>query len=235
MSILPLWSPLFNPPGGKSNYRKLEVYFKCNEEDVKHFVPPPLKVASNILAVFVAKFRAGHTEHPSQLYFGESGILIPVKYKTATGAHMTVQYITSVEIVCLGRETYGYGNKYAERIELFEMENDIEGFVERLGKRLLYISCRLSEKKMELPNYFPRLQVKMIPRADGLGEDIKKVIEIPIPGYIRGEASTLKFGSGTVTFEKSETDPLYKLQPKEVLGATFSTGHFVLGYAKDIT
>ena len=117
-----------------------------------------------------------------------------------------------------------------------EVEDQVYGNIWRKGAKILSINCKIRTKKKtyEPPILQPRLQLKVIPSANGLGEDVKKIIRIPVVGWLPHEAAMIKNGEATVSFERSEADPLYKLMPIRVLAGVYAIGSFTLNYGEEI-
>ena len=44
-----------------------------------------------------------------------------------------------------------------------------------------------------------------------------------------------KTGDGSLEFEPSDDDPLHALGPERVIGASYTTGHQILPWGRDIT
>lgn len=231
--IMPEYSPVYPKlPYYYRQYRRISIYCKGNEDAIREFLPKPLEYVNNQFEVFVLN----NTEVEGLDNYQEAGIVITAKYKDIVGAYMAYEYVNSDDALLAGREIWGYPKKMAD-CSVTETEEKIVGICSRKGKEIIHAEFVKDENaKFEIPQLFPRIQVKRIPRGDAPGCDVDKVFMMfGDTGNEFGAMHEIVMGKGTVTFEKSEFDPLYKLGPAEIIGARFATGDFVLDYGKDIT
>lgn len=77
---------------------------------------------------------------------------------------------------------------------------------------------------------FHRMFLKLIPKADVPEADVKKII---IMDATPQSILVSKTGEGSVSFQPSEVDPIYKLNPKKVTGASFTTGYQILPWGRE--
>ena len=130
----------------------------------------------------------------------------------------------------------GYPKKIA-KIELAIEKDQIKGAVYREGLRLIDVSCNLIndvEKTPQVPEVpiYPHLLLQVIPKAEGPGVFIKRVIVRDTS--VVSKITMKKFGNASISFGKSEYDPIYRLLPIKVLGATFTISDFKGTWAKVI-
>jgi len=221
--VMPSYSPLY--PNGSvyfDEYRRLSAYCSVNEEFIKSIVPAPLTSFSNRVELFLGVVTKIRGIRP----YKEAGIAIPVKYKGITGTTV-IEYVTSDEALCLGREPYGYPKKMADEVEFNEINERIYGHAKRYGKKFLSIDFHEStiNKGIEREPYpQPRLEVKKIPGCDGKSWDVNKLIAM----RFKAKTMEIKEGEAKVSFEKSDFDPFYKLSPVKVEYAIFSVCSFTL-------
>jgi acetoacetate decarboxylase len=221
-----------SPPYLYEEYRKLSAFCEGNEKEIKRIIPSPFEYISNIFEVSIINITKISGLRP----YMEAAMAVPVKYKDIIGGHVVYEWTSTDDALCAGREIWGYPKKLLDRAELIETQSKIYGNVWRKGVKILSINCKIRKKTTNFkpPILQPRLQLKIIPRANGIGDDIKKIIRIPVKGWLPYEATSLKTGETTVSFEESEADPLYKLMPLRVLNGVYAIGSFTLGYGEEI-
>jgi len=220
------------PPYKYEEYRKLSAYCEGNENEIRDLIPSPLEYVTNIFEVSIINI----TKISGLKPYMEAALAVPVKYKNNFGGHVAYEWTSTDDALCCGREIWGYPKKLLDRAELLEKENLIKGNVWRKGAKILSINFQIDTKHInfEPPILQPRLQLKIIPRANGTGEDVKKIILIPVKGWLPYEATLLKTGKAAVSFEQSESDPLYRLMPIRVLSGAFAVGSFILDYGEEL-
>lgn len=232
---MPEFAPLYKTlPYEYRDYERVRVFFKGNEEGIKELLPEPLEYLSNDVEAFV--MHVPEMESGLEEYW-EAGFLLTAKYKDIEGSHMVCEYVTDDSALCAGREIWGYPKKISNT-NLEKEGEEIIGTMERKGKKVLQIKFKPTGQDIEEPAFFPRLQVRRIPKADGPGYDIDQLVIMRFAGDSKDfSASGIKSkrsGTAEVEIGKSKFDPLYKLKPIEVTGAVFTVGDFDLDYASEV-
>lgn len=228
---MPVKSPLYPlPPFNFEKYVKLTAYCEAEKDKIKAIIPPPLEYVSSVFEVSVIDVVKISGLRP----YKEAALVVPVKYKNVRGGHVAYEYTTTDDALCSGREIWGYPKKLVEEVKLSKHGDRVSGAAWRNGHRIISINLKIGPKKIAMPKLQPRLQLKVIPRGDKAGEEMKKIIQVHFAGYQPLEATSIKTGEATVSFEPSEDDPIYRLMPVKVLGGVFATGSFVLDYGEEI-
>lgn len=213
-------------PPWEHDFRSLSVFAEVDERDILPFIPEPLTLASNIVQFSVMYF--GSTV-PTTPYY-DSGPIVQVKYGDQVGGHWICCLTSRDEVLSGIRETWGYRAKLADKIELTEGGDEIRGVTTRLGKRVISIKMDRTGREFNTPSYFPRIFLKVTPRADRAEADVKKVVVMEAPTQV-AEVIT---GEGSIEMEQSETDPFYRLRPRKIIGASFTTGHQILPWGREV-
>ena len=94
---------------------------------------------------------------------------------------------------------------------------------------LISIDMTVNNKSFTPPSLFPRLFVKVIPRASQASAALNQVI------VMRAETTAMTTelkGDASVTFEPSDADPLHELGTVSVLGANYLEGHQILPWRR---
>lgn len=215
-------------PPWRQNFRSLSVFCEVDEENLRPFIPLPLELTSNIVQISVMFF---DNCAPLRPYY-DSGVIVPVKYKEISGGYWAFGFTSTDEVLSGIREIWGYNFKLAQKIELEEREDEIQGFMQRSGKKLIYLKMKLTREEFTpSPVPFQRIFVKLIPRADTPEADVKKIV---IMDTTPQSVSVNKTGEGSVSLQPSEVDPVYKLNPKKVMGASFTAGYQILPWGREI-
>ena len=85
-------------------------------------------------------------------------------------------------------------------------------------------------ENFETVDMFPRLFLKRTPDQNSAEGARQSVIMMDTRPKIASHTS----GSGEVSFEPSDYDPLHQLKITQVFGATFTTGHQVLPWGQTL-
>lgn len=222
-TILPEYAPLFPKlPYHYKNYQKISVYCRGNEEAIRKFLPSRFEYLSDVFEVFVLRNDDVSGLDP----YSEGGVVIPCSYKGIDGAYMAYEYVNTDDSLCAGREIWGYPKKLGI-VTFEETDETVHGTITRKGKKIIDIKLNKDNKKVVSQNFFPRLQVKRIPKASEYGTDIDQVIKNVFEGSVIHKKVT---GSASASFEFSKDDPIAELGPVEVIGGQFVVGDFTLTY-----
>lgn len=164
--------------------------------------------------------------------FNDSGILIPAKFGDLVGGYMAYEFLTTDDAMAAGREPWGYPKKIAA-VKLVSRAGKVTGTVIRNGKKLVDVTCELSNKKLDIPSTpsNPTLLYQVIPKPDGPGALIRRVLSRPVDPFDKGQG-TQEFGRARVIFGVSKDDPIHEIKPTKVLGAVWSTGNYKSKWAR---
>lgn len=167
---------------------------------------------------------------PKTPYY-DTAVIAGVRYGGVSGGYWIFGFTSTDEVLSGTRELWGYRMKLADRMELTEEGGHLKGFAERRGKRVLSLTVKPDDRNFEPPMMFPRIFLKLIPRAGVAEADVKRVVVM--------EAETQRVdvslkGGGKIEFEPSDDDPLHLLEPIKVLGATYVCGHQILPWGKEL-
>lgn len=213
-------------PPWEHRFKTLSVFCRAEYARIARFVPPPLRLASDVLQVTVMRF---DSTVPARPYF-DSAVIAHVAFEDTEGGYWAFGYTSTDEVLSGTREIWGYRMKLADRIVLSEGGERISGFTERLGTRVITLDMRITGKAFEVPNTFPRLYLKTIPRADRPAAALTTVVAMDYDADLRQSVT----GEGTVRLEGSAQDPLDELGALDVIGASFVAGHQVLPWGREI-
>jgi acetoacetate decarboxylase len=225
----PVSAPLYDEPpylyrGGNS----LICVFRANMQAIDSLVPEPLKPAPGGLV-----YGWQNDFHAVGLgSYHEAIISIPVEFKGKPGLYMAYLYLDSDSPIAAGREIFGFPKKFA-RFSLSDHEDVLTRVTERGGVELLKFSVQFSRPgKLEdlaaLAN--PIYNLKIIPSVQkGAPPDVRQLTAMTLQNIV---VNRIVEGNATVDFGKSPADPLYLLQPLEVLKGIYCEVDFDLPYGE---
>ena len=212
-------------PPWEHDYRTLAVHCAVEEASLRPFIPAPLELASDRIQVVVMRFDC---QVPERLYY-DAAVIALVRYQDVTGGFWPFAYNSTDQAMSGTREIWGYNMKLAE-MEISAGEARFEGVTRRLGKKIISVGMNATGDNFEMVDMFPRLFLKRIPdakSADGVRQQVVKLDTRP-------EIHSHAVGTGEVSFEPSEDDPLHRLNITQIFGASFTTGHQVLPWGQTL-
>ena len=197
-------------------------------ENIEKVIPEPLTARTNKVIVWHSHFDLGTTQGA----FSETAIYVQVKYKDYEADYEPFLYVDSHLPLTAGREIWGYQKKMAS-IEISREMEAVRAQTNRLGHQIV--------KALVVPRYVADMSevpwspdgvfsLKYIPSAEENGAPLRQLILTP------GEFTALpdKFfgGPASITYERSEIDPTYLLEPKKVIGGFCGKGNLYLPFGK---
>ncbi len=210
-------------PPWEHDFRILAVHCQVDEKSLRPFIPAPLELVSDRIQVAVMRFDC---QVPDRLYY-DAAVIARVRYKDVTGGFWPFAYNSTDQAMSGTREIWGYNMKLAE-MEIDEGEERLEASTRRLGKTIISVAMKLTGEDVDTLDMFPRLFLKCTPDA-GSAEGVRQtVIKLDTRPEIQSHAT----GTGEVSFEPSQDDPLHELKITKVFGASFTTGHQILPWGQ---
>ena len=212
-------------PPWEHDFRTLAVHCQADEASLSRFIPAPFELASTRIQVAVMRFDC---QVPRRLYY-DAALVVLVSYKGITGGFWPFSYNSTDQAMSGTREIWGYNMKLSD-MEITETDDRITGTTSRLGKKIISVAMTPTGKAVETVDMFPRLFLKAIPAQAHPGGARTSVIKMdPRPA-----PQTHLTGTGEVSFEPSEDDPLHEVKITKIFGATFTTGHQILPWGEDL-
>lgn len=225
---IPIHAPLYGlPPYFYGIHRKLSIICETDRKNIEQIIPEPLEYAGNKFDVWM--FCQHNIERPNFPFAVtdrlEAGVTVQAKYKDVVGGHVAFMYVEQDEAMAAGREIQGMPKKIARLTWNEEIiDNTINFKVNRKGVNIITAKCKLTEKEVKAEGFglMPWIQLKIIPRIDCKGEDVKKVVALDNVTFdvkVSKEADVL-----SLNFERSEEDPIYRLKLTKILQCAFTIG-----------
>ncbi len=222
----PIISPLYPaPPLYWVNFEVQLVVYETDICNIEKLLPYPLEPNGNKVVTWISN--QPFTNHGSSQ---EAAIYVQAKYKQYAGTYEPFLYVSTEIPLAAGREIWGYCKKIANISLHFEQEQ-VRGEVERVRTKIMKCLCirEVPAKLEELP-LGPVFSLKVIP---GAAEDEPPLRQLVFTeGRITAKEGMFFKGKGSVDYERSEIDPTYLLEPKEVIAGYYGILDLVLPYGK---
>lgn len=226
---MPVTAPLYHEPpylyrGGNS----LIVVYQTKEEILKQIVPEPLKpVEGNLVFAWINEFDAVGLGP-----YHEAIISMPVEFQGDVGNYMAYLYLDSDTPTVAGREIWGFPKK-AGRFTLTEEAEVATRSVERGGVEILKMSVQMTRagapetlSGLGLPIY----NLKLIPSVKkGARPDVKQITANTLENVV---VHKIVEGNATLSFGVSPADPLYLIEPVQILQGIYCEIDFDLTYGE---
>lgn len=207
----------------------LTVYFETKTEIVARLLPPPLKPATNPIAIV---FVGNYPKTNFGVTYLESALFLTSEYEGEEGIFCLSMPVTNDMAMIGGREIFGYPKKIGEIY--FEREgNDARGWTERHGTRFLEIKAKLNgkfndeaaqkeimknlESNPELVVY--NFKYFAAPERGGFDYNPRLVKEV-----VKLGPKTIQTGEAELVLRSSDHDPWGEVEVVRVLGAIYTVG-----------
>lgn len=204
------------------------VVYETDKENIERVVPEPLKVRTNKVIVWHSQFTLGTTQGA----FRETAIYVQVEHNGVEGDYEPFLYVNNHLPLTGGREIWGYQKKMAD-IEIVHDMEAVRAQTNRLGHQIVkaLVVPRYEADMNEVPwSNGGVYSLKYIPSAEENGEPVRELVLTA--GRFTAQEGKFFGGPASVTFERSEIDPTYILEPKKVIGGFYGKGDLYLPFGK---
>ena len=183
---------------------------------------------TNIVIVWISEFDLGTTQGG----FKEAAIYVQVKHEDVEGDYEPFLYVNSHLPLTGGREIWGYQKKMAE-IGLYHEYEAVRGQMDRLGHQIIK-SLVVPESQATMDDVpwssGGVFSLKYIPGAEEGEPPLRQLVLTQ--GEFTAQEGKLFGGRASVTYERSEIDPTYLLEPKRIIGGFYGQGDLYLPLSK---
>jgi Acetoacetate decarboxylase len=224
---MPGHSPLFAKlPQYFPDAEVLQVVFEADPEAVAELVPEDLEVpvpAEAMITFFRFPFS---TLGPYNEFAVDVKVLLDGQEKYFTAYN----YVNSDVGLAAGREIWGVPKKFAV-LDITKYYDLVMGYLERPpGYRLVTAIIRPEEPAQLQPLAVTRLALKIIPPA---GDGTKPLVQLVDRYRHRLNPKSVWTGPCTLTFNnRSDIDPLYRLEPRRIIRCVYGTFDYVLDFGR---
>jgi len=232
-TAMPEYDPLYPKlPYEYENYTRLSVYGNGDEDAIATLLPEPLTAVSGTLEAFILSAPSiagldGYTE---------GGIVVQARYKDTVGAHMLAEFVTKADALAAGREIWGYPKKLCDVGYDERDDGSRSGHITMDGVDLIRASFEPADVDFEVPQLFPRLQVKRIPSATGDGCDVNQIVKMGFSGdksdFDADSVHEQTDGTGQIEFPANPDNPFVRIGPVDTIGAAITKGDFTLSHGE---
>ncbi|MFI2561089.1 acetoacetate decarboxylase family protein [Nocardia farcinica] len=237
LGAMPAFAPLFVPGTEQVSVRWLSLVYPTSRAIVDAVLPGPLTTpATPEVMVWIAEFRgarftdsAGNVE--TRPAYMQGGVNLRCRYDNADGAYAVETFVEGLNHGILGREMFGLPKKQVTQVEFEPTATGASfGFSDARGHRLLAGSAPVGAPTAEriAPNWFDtQYTAKLIPRADGPGYDISRLVRIP---FRLDATGPLQAGTASVEWTPSASDPLHLLTRTGDASAVWGEADLAIDY-----
>ena len=227
---IPVIAPTYHePPCLYRGGNILLCVYRTKEEILKRIVPEPLKPAEgNLVFVLIGDYKNVVGLGP----YHEAIVCTPIEFQGKAGSYMVSLYLDSDTPIMAGREIYGFPKK----LGLFTLSEEAEVMtrsVERGGVEILRISVQMTRAgKPETLGVLgnPGYNLKLIPSVKkGAPPDVMQITTSTLENVA---VHKIVEGNATLSLGVSPADPLYLIEPVEILQGIYCEVDFDLTYGE---
>lgn len=206
------------------------TYFITKPEVARRLLPPPLKPAAMPLGYVLL---ANYPRTNFGVTYLESALCLAANFNGEMGLYCLSMPVTNDMALIIGRETFGYPKKMAN-IHLKRDGNEVEGWAERHGVRLLDVRAKLTgtfndeaalgmiKARLETNPDMIVFNYKYFQAPDGKGFDYNPRL---VREVVKSSRHSVEFGQAEVVLTSSGHDPWGEIEIVKVLGATYTTSN----------
>jgi acetoacetate decarboxylase len=235
---MPVFAPLYAVGTERASLDWLSVVYRTDPEVVEAVLPAPLTPDSEPeVIIWVARFLTASFESDGQVVgelpsYEQGGVCVRSTLRGESGAYPLVSYIAGLNHGFTGRELFGLPKKQAQRVELEVAGDAVRAEILTTAQvPVVRIEGDLGPSTDRLvPDWFSRqLSLKIIPRADGRGFDVNRLVRIP---FDFSDQADVRAVDASVRLTPSGSDPLHLLPVRGVARAAFGSTSLRVGYGE---
>jgi len=227
---MPAFSPYY--PAPPARYRNVQFQFVCFRAEmaaVERLLPSCFQASDDGFCAAI-----GLTVPWSANYgaFEESLVAVRCTYEGQTGYFAPVVFLNSRSSIPAGREIYGTPKVFAE-VRVGMDERVMHTDTSLAGTAILSVRSTMHREATpeEMPDLRPSWRLKVIPRADGRGNEVMQLIDAAHT-MTDVEVHVCRAGDGVVEFGPSPIYDLSGLAPLEYHGAHYVEMDYTEEYAE---
>ena len=227
---MPAFSPYYPmPPARYRNVRFQFVYFRADVSAVERVLPACFEASDDGFCAAIGLSVPWSANYGA---FEESVLVVRCRLDGQEGYFAPVAFLNSRSSIPAGREIYGTPKVYAEIDVGFE-ERVMVTETRLAGTSVLSIRSTMHEEATpeEFPALTPSWRLKVIPKADGKGQDVCQLID-GAPASQEVTVHVCRKGDGVVEFHPVPTYNLDDFTPREYFGAQYVEMDYTEGYGE---
>jgi len=191
--------------------KMMGVMFQTKPEIVARLLPPPLAPTDSPDGLL---FIAQYPETNLGPGYREAALYLKCQYEGEEGTYCLSMPITAEGRMHNGRDIFGLPKKMAD-IHLERNDQQVHGWVERNGVRIVDVKIQLSGSLPQVPPTGPTFLFKAMPRID-----LQPGFDGPVllaRQQTDIEMKSFEIGMPEVTFQPSDTDPWAEVEIETVM------------------
>jgi acetoacetate decarboxylase len=207
-------------------YRGNEMFTLQVETDagyLRSLVPEPMVPnEDNLLVIYVGSL---HVDEPSQISYGEAGLMVPVTLQGRSGTYLPVLYLDEIELLTSGREVWGFP-KFPATVFFHSTENGVAARVTESGVDIMELQMDFKAAGVPVPVYDrEHFLLKAIPSVDGKGYDVRQINTCRVRNDQRKE---IWEGKADLTLRSTDKNPLGDIEIKRIVSSVYTVGDIIL-------
>lgn len=214
------------PPYTYHHATRLSLVVSSTRSVLQQMLPDPLVCREARCEIFILDAPAVTGLRP----YREAGVVIPVEYMGRSGGHVALEYVTSDDSLCAGREIWGYP-KWLAHVDIAVHRREADGQLWIAGRRALTVHLS-SREDSDVPELVlqPRFQVRTV--ESPLGGPAER--ELVVVGLTSGAPESVQACQASFEVDPHPRNPLRALRSGRVVGAAVRRGTFVLPFASEL-
>lgn len=215
--------PYAMPPYQYRNNEMFTLKVEVERDYLEALVPDPMVVNDdNIMAIYIGML---HVTEPTQITYGEAGIMVPVSLGERVGTYMPVLYLDEVELLTSGREVWGFP-KFRGEISFNRTDSGVEAWVTESGIGIIEMKMNFEREGEPIPVYDrEHFLLKSIPSVDGSGFDVRQINTCKVRNDHRKE---IQEGSASLNLSSTAKSPLGDIPVTGVISSIYTVGDILL-------
>jgi acetoacetate decarboxylase len=215
--------PYAMPPYQYRNNEMFTLKLEADRDYLQALVPDPMVVnTENMLAIYVGML---HVIKPTQISYGEAGIMVPVTLGERSGTYMPVLYLDEIELLTSGREVWGFP-KFRAGVS-FQRDGDaVAATVTDTGVRIIQMKMHFQRQGKPVPVYDrEHFLLKSIPSVDGSGHEVRQINTCRVRNDHRKE---IWEGEADLTLRSTPKNPLGEIPIRRIISSVYTVGDIIL-------
>jgi acetoacetate decarboxylase len=194
----------------------LVVEFLTRPEIVAAILPPGLQpTAKPSIAVTVGRWRSNCVGD-----FTGASVRVAARHGDLEGAYVLAMYMNTDHSIHFGRDLFGEPKKLATTA-LHRQGDEMHGYVERGGVRLIDLHAKLGPDIGRLRVVSPNFNIKATPSCTGVGCEDDPLLTV---AEFDSTFTSCRHGEGRIVLRSTVHDPLGDLEVEAVRQASYLEG-----------
>ncbi len=218
---MPPFAPMYSYGTENVLLQGVMFTYETKPKIVEQVLPKPLRPSTEPLVTAWFSYFIDPVVHlpgggeEKMTSYTEFGFDIECEYEGVKGNYQLLHFITGLGHGFSGREISGVPKKQAQDISITQIYDEVMcSATNTVGEKIITAKSKLT-KAIAFRETWPRPSfcLKIIPRADGKGYDVNKLVRIDTK---LTNLRNIRTGTGEIEFKKSTVDPLHLIQVVKV-------------------